>query len=48
MGNEAEKELNGIIKRNAYYEAFLKELYNYVKFLYNIPQIEFLEFNQDL
>ena len=43
-GNDSEKDLNKIIKRNASYEAFLKEIYNYIKFLYNIPQIEFLEY----
>ena len=41
---ESEKELNKIIKKNADYEAFLKNIYNYVKFLYNLPQIEFLEY----
>lgn len=41
---EPEKELDKIIKKNAGYEAFLKKLYNYVKFLYIVPQIEFLEY----
>lgn len=41
---ESEKELNKIIKKNAEYEAFLKEIYNNVKLIYAIPQIEFLEY----
>lgn len=41
---DTEKELNKIIKKNADYEAFLKKVYNYIKFLYNVPQIEFLEY----
>ena len=40
----SEKELKKIIKKNADYEAFLKEIYNFMKTLYNIPQIEFLEY----
>jgi len=43
-GKESEKELNKIIKKNAEYEAFLKEFYNNVKLIYTIPQIEFLEY----
>lgn len=41
---ELEKELDKIIKKNAEYEAFLKKIYNYIKVLYNLPQIEFLEY----
>ena len=40
----SEKELNKIIKKNAIYEAFLKKIYNNIKFIYNLPQIEFLEY----
>ena len=40
---DTEKNLNKITKKNAEYEAFLKKIYNYVKLLYSIPQIEFLE-----
>lgn len=43
-GKEDEKTLNKIIKKNALYEAFLKNLYNYIKPWYRIPQIEFLEY----
>jgi len=39
-----EKELYKIIKKNAEYEAFLKEFYKFIKQKYNIPVIEFLEF----
>ena len=34
---------NKIIKKNASYEAFLKDFYNNIKLIYAIPQIEFLE-----
>lgn len=44
INNEAEKELNKIIKKNADYEAFLKDVYNSVRQFYSIPQIEFLEY----
>lgn len=44
INNDADKELNKIIKKNAEYEAFLKDFYNRVKQLYPIPQIEFLEY----
>jgi hypothetical protein len=44
IGKESEKELNKIIKKNAEYEAFLKEIYNNIKLIYAIPQIEFLEY----
>ena len=40
----SEKELKKIIKKNAVYEAFLKKIYNKIKFIYNLPQIEFLEY----
>ena len=43
-GNNGEKDLEKIIKKNAEFEAFLKSVYNDVKVLYKIPQIEFLEF----
>lgn len=39
-----ERELNRVIKKNAVYEAFLKKIYNKIKFIYNLPQIEFLEY----
>ena len=38
-----EKDLQKIIKKNATYEAFLKKIYNKIKYIYNLPQIEFLE-----
>ena len=44
MGKESQKDLIRIIKKNAEYEAFLKKTYNFFKQLYNIPQIEFLEY----
>lgn len=44
IDNEGEKELNKIIKKNADYEAFLKDIYNNIKQFYSIPQIEFLEY----
>ena len=44
ISNESEKELNKIIKKNAEYEAFLKDIYNIIKQFYPIPQIEFLEY----
>ena len=44
IGNESEKELNKIIKKNTEYEEFLKDFYNNVKQFYQIPQIEFLEY----
>ena len=40
----SERELNKIIKKNAIYEAFLKKIYNKIKHIYNLPQIEFLEY----
>ena len=40
---EFEKDLNKIIKKNVDYETFLKQIYKYIKTLYTIPQIEFLE-----
>lgn len=44
ISDEFEKELNKIIKKNAEYEAFLKDFYNHIKQFYPIPQIEFLEY----
>jgi len=41
---EFEKDLNKIIKKNVEYETFLKQIYNQIKLLYVIPQIEFLEY----
>lgn len=43
-GNDLEKDFKKIIKKNASYEAFLKDIYNYFKIIYNIVQIEFLEY----
>lgn len=45
---DEEKNLQDIIKKIPDYEIFLKKIYKQLKFIYNIPQIEFLEFNQDL
>ena len=42
-GEETEKELNKIIKKNVQYETFLRKIYKNIKLFYNIPQIEFLE-----
>lgn len=42
-GSEDEKSINKVIKKNVYYETFLKDVYNILKFKYSIPQIEFLE-----
>ena len=44
INGDAEKELSKIIKKNAEYEAFLKDIYNSIKQFYAIPQIEFLEY----
>jgi len=44
ISKETQKELNKIIKKNAEYEAFLKDIYNSIKQFYPIPQIEFLEY----
>lgn len=44
INGDAEKELNKIIKKNAEYEALLKDIYNSIKQFYPIPQIEFLEY----
>ena len=41
---ENEKKIDKIIKKNAEFEAFLKNVYECVKRLYIIPQIEFLEY----
>lgn len=42
-GLEPEKAINKIIKKNVYYETFLQDIYNFLKYKYNIPQIEFFE-----
>lgn len=42
-GIDAQKELKNIIKKNTSYEVFLKKIYMHIKYIYNIPQIEFLE-----
>ena len=39
-----ESDLQKIIKKNAVYEAFLKKIYNKIKYIYNLPQVEFLEY----
>jgi len=41
---DIESEIKKIIKKNDEYEDFLKKIYTHVKFLYNIIQIEFLEY----
>ena len=41
---EEKKELNKIIKKNADYEAFLKNIYHHIKKIYKIPRIEFLDY----
>jgi len=43
FGIESEKSIEKILKKNVYYETFLKDIYNYAKYKYSIPQIEFLE-----
>lgn len=43
IGEKNEKDLVKIIKKNDSYESFLKNIYNNIKYIYNIPQIEFLE-----
>ena len=38
-----ERKIEGYIKKNVYYETFLKQVYKYLKYKYNIPEIEWLE-----
>ena len=39
----SEEKIIFYIKKNTHYEAFLREIYNYIKNKYKIPQIEWLE-----
>lgn len=39
----SEEKINFYIKKNVYYETFLKQIYRYLKFKYKIPEIEWLE-----
>lgn len=39
----SEQKINFYIKKNVYYETFLKKIYNYIKNRYKIPEIEWLE-----
>ena len=38
-------KLEKCIKKNAYYEAFLKRIYQHLEKKYNIPNIEWLNIN---
>ena len=42
--HSSEKELTKLIKKSLQYEAFLKKIYNSIKQVYLLPQIEFLEY----
>ncbi|MBE6139496.1 MAG: hypothetical protein E7174_03270 [Firmicutes bacterium] len=43
QGKISEEKIQFYTKKNAFYEVFLKKLYNYIKFKYKIPEIEWLE-----
>lgn len=45
QGKVNEEKINFYIKKNVYYETFLKQIYKYLKYRYRIPQIEWLEAN---
>ena len=38
-----EEKINYYVKKNISYEIFLKQIYNYLKQIYKLPQIEWLE-----
>ena len=44
LGNEVKIIYNGSRNKKEEYNGVIKEIYNYIKFLYNVPQIEFLEY----
>lgn len=43
QGKISEEKINFFIKKNTHYEVFLKEIYNYIRLRYKIPQIDWLE-----
>ena len=43
QGKVDESKLNKYIEKNVYYETFLKEIYKYLRFRYNIPVVDWLE-----
>ena len=40
----SEEKINFYIKKNSYYEEFLKIIYKYLKNKFKVPEIEWLEF----
>lgn len=43
QGNIAEEKIDMYTKKNVSYETFLKKVYNYLKYISNIPEIEWFE-----